>query len=80
MIRYNTEFGIVLRKHDDNAPARKKKDNDQDISMDSDQIEDLIFTNKRILLKILRFRARSREDFDAEEFKQRSIKSMEKSG
>lgn len=79
MIRFNTEFGIILRKHDENAPRKKKQDL-QDISMDSDQIEDLLFTNKRILLKILRFRSKTREEFDAEEFKQRSIKSMEKSG
>jgi hypothetical protein len=78
MIRFNTEFGILLRKHDDNAP-RKKKNEEHNISLDSDQIEDILFTNKRILLKILRFRSKSREEFDAEEFKQRSIKGMEAS-
>jgi hypothetical protein len=60
MIRFNTEFGIQLRKHDENAPKRKKADL-QDISLDSDQIEDILFTNKRILLKILRFRSKTRE-------------------
>lgn len=53
---------------------------DQSMSLDSEQIEDEEFYNKRIALKILRFRSKPRKDIEAEEFKHASIKDMAKSG
>ena len=50
------------------------------MSLDSEQIEDEEFYNKRIALKILRFRSKPRKDLEAEEFKHASIKDMASSG
>jgi len=76
-VRFNTEFGIVRRKH---GISKDPKAIDQSMSLDSEQIEDEEFYNKRIALKILRFRSKPRTEIQAEEFKHASIKDMAKSG
>jgi hypothetical protein len=82
MIRYNTEFGIVRKKHSD-VPVKKgrkqQQEEDAELSMDSDQIADEEFQNKRIQLKILRFRSRPYATIGAEEFKTRSVVDMHRS-
>lgn len=50
------------------------------MSLDSEQIEDEEFYNKRIALKILRFRSKPRQDIKPEEFKEASMKDMASSG
>lgn len=49
------------------------------MSVDSDQIEDDEFYNKRIALKILKFRCKPNRDMQPEEFKQASMKDMAQS-
>jgi hypothetical protein len=50
---------------------------DQSVSVDSDQIEEDEFNNKRIALKILKFRTKPNKNLEAEEFKQMSMSDME---
>lgn len=50
------------------------------MSLDSEQLEDEEFYNKRIALKILRFRSKPLQELKAEEFKNASIKDMASSG
>jgi hypothetical protein len=77
MIRNNTEFGIRYKKKGEGPPKKKKELlEDRSMSMDSDQIEDELYHNKRILLKVMKFRSNPLEALEPEAFKTRSIQDI----